>query len=314
MLLFLFDHNYTHRAQDAHRSGRGDNPNPAIAKIMQITFFTQKPLFLFLVPYDKHGSGSRADCQTHSQDDPNNVGVLVFSATVCVCRCCNIFGVIAWVFRAARVIDRQQITANIALVIIVAVDVTLLLQDLTAAADLPMARSVVLIAFKSGMGMVLRQSDHISAIKAHLISIFRCRAAGSVRHNIISEIAILRQAQARMTGCIDKAPHLRRKAVVCQLAVAGAAVLAFRLCHTGSRTAAVRRFRPGDLRIADSTHLKMVRGIGSQLGCLMARCRHIAPRGQIGDLLLTCRVLVIFVAGFTVIISFLARFGTGRHS
>lgn len=248
MLLFLFDHNYTHRAQDAHRIGRGDNPNPAIAKIMQITFFTQKPLFLFLVPYDKHGSGSRADCQTHSQDDPNNVGVLVFSVTVCVCRCCNIFGVIAGgfcaarVFRAARVIARQQITANIALVIIVAVDVILLVQHFTAAADLPMARSVVLIAFKSGMGMVRRQSDHISAIKAHLISIFRCRAAGSVRHNIISEIAILRQAQMRMTGCIDKAPHLRRKAVVCQLAVAGAAVLSFRLCHTGSRTAAVGGF------------------------------------------------------------------------
>ena len=85
-------------------------------------FFTENPSFLFLVPDDKTDSGRCAESQAHRKDDPNNIGVIVFAAAVCIRRCRSIFGVITGVIGAARVIARQQITANIALVIIVAVD------------------------------------------------------------------------------------------------------------------------------------------------------------------------------------------------
>lgn len=91
-------------------------------------FFMENPSFLFLVPDDKTDSGRCAESQAHRKDDPNNIGVIVFAAAICIRRCCSIFGVITGVigaarfFRAARIIARQQITANIALVIIVAVD------------------------------------------------------------------------------------------------------------------------------------------------------------------------------------------------
>ena len=110
----------------------------------------------------------------------------------------------------------------------------LLVQTLSAAADLPMTIVIELITRQRFVNMVLCFRDDIATIKADFILCFCSRTAGAMGLYFSVAVTAVNKAHVCMAFCIDIAPHICGHLVICVIAVGGTASIAFCLFHAGA--------------------------------------------------------------------------------